>query len=67
MVDKKTPVPTPIKKKYENTVGVYEGAGYQMHGIYRPKIDCLMRTFNGDTFCPVCERAIERMIKLYTE
>lgn len=67
MIGKKTPVPTPAEKKYENTVGVYEGAGYQMHDIYRPMIDCLMRTFNGKKFCPVCERAIERMIKYYTE
>ena len=67
MLGKKTPVPTPVDKKYENTVGVYEGAGYQLHGIYRPMIDCLMNTFNGKKFCPVCERAIERMILHYTE
>ena len=67
IIGKKTPIPTPVDKKYENTVGVYEGAGYQMHGIYRPMIDCLMRTFEGDKFCPVCERAIERMILHYTE
>ena len=67
MIGKKTPVPTPVEKKYENTIGVYEGAGYQLKGIYRPMIDCLMNTFKGDKFCPVCERAIERMIKLYTE
>ena len=67
MLGKKTPVPTPVEKKYEKTVGVYEGAGYQMIGIYRPMMDCLMRTFDGDKFCPVCERAIERMIKHYTE
>ena len=67
MLGKKTPVPTPVDKKHENTVGVYEGAGYQLNGIYRPMIDCLMNTFNGNKFCPVCERAIERMIKHYTE
>ena len=67
MIGKKTPVPTPVEKKYEKTVGVYEGAGYQMHDIYRPMIDCLMNTFNGKKFCPVCERAIESMIKHYTE
>lgn len=67
MLGKKTPVPTPIDKKYEKTVGVYEGAGYQLHGIYRPMMDCLMNTFNGKKFCPVCESAIERMIKHYTE
>ena len=67
MLGKKTPVPTPIDKKHENTVGVYEGAGYQLNGIYRPMIDCLMNTFNGNKLCPVCERAIERMILQYTE
>lgn len=67
MIGKKTPVPTPVEKKYENTVGVYEGAGYQMNGIYRPMIDCMMNTFQGKKFCPVCERAIEMMIKHYTE
>lgn len=67
MLGKKTQVPTPVKPKYEKTVGVYEGAGYQLHGIYRPMIDCLMNTFNGKKFCPVCERAIEKMIKHYTE
>ena len=67
MLGKKTPGPTPVEKKYEKTVGVYEGAGYQLHGIYRPMIDCLMNTFYGHKFCPVCERAIERMIKYYTE
>lgn len=67
MLGKKTPVPTPVDKKYEKTVGVYEGAGYQLYGIYRPMMDCLMNTFNGDKFCPVCERAIERMILHYTE
>ena len=67
MVSKKTPVPTPEEKKYEKTVGVYEGAGYQATGIYRPMMDCLMGSFKGNKFCPVCERAIERMIKYYTE
>ena len=67
MLGKKTPVPTPVEKKYEKTIGVYEGAGYQLHDIYRPMIDCLMNTFNGHKFCPVCKRAIERMIKHYTE
>ncbi len=67
MINDTVVVPTPNDKAYENTVGVYEGAGYQLHGIYRPMMDCLMRTFDGDKFCPVCQRAIERMIKHYTE
>ena len=67
MIDKKTPVPTPREKKYENTIGVFEGGGYEAEGIYSPHMDCLMKTFKGHVFCPVCQRAIERMILYYTE
>ena len=67
MLDKKTPVPTPREKKYENTIGVFEGGGYEAEGIYSPHMDCLMKTFKGHVFCPVCQRAIERMILYYTE
>ena len=67
MLDKKTPVPTPREKKYENTIGVFEGGGYEAEGIYSPRMDCLMKTFKGHEFCPVCQRAIERMILYYSE
>ena len=67
MLDKKTPVPTPREKKYEQTIGVFEGGGYESEGIYSPHMDCLMKTFKGHEFCPVCQRAIERMILYYTE
>ena len=67
MLDKKTPVPTPREKKYEHTIGVFEGGGYESEGIYSPHIDCLMKTFKGHEFCPVCQRAIEHMILYYSE
>ena len=67
MMDKKTPVPTPREKKYENTIGVFEGGGYEPEGVYSPHMDCLMKTFNGHEFCPVCQRAIERMILYYSK
>ena len=67
MLKKKTPVPTPAENKYIDEVGVFEGGGYEAKGVYRPKMDCLMKTFNGDKFCEVCNRAIERMILYYTE
>ena len=67
MLESKTPVPTPREKKYEHTVGVFEGGGYEAKGIYSPHMDCLMKTFRGHVFCPVCQRAIERMILYYTE
>lgn len=67
MLNPKTPVPTPREKKYEQTIGVFEGGGYEAKGIYSPHMDCLMKTFKGHVFCPVCQRAIERMILYYTE
>ena len=67
MISKKTPVPTPQNGKYDNVVGLFEGGGYEPKGMYRPMNDCLMKTFRGNVFCPVCVRAIERMILYYSE
>jgi hypothetical protein len=67
MLNKKTPVPTPREPKYEQTIGVFEGGGYEPKGMYSPHMDCLMKTFKGHEFCPVCQRAIERMILYYSE
>ena len=67
MLNKKTPVPTPREKKYETVIGVFEGGGYEPKGMYSPHMDCLMKTFKGHEFCPVCQRAIERMILYYSK
>ena len=75
MVKEKTPVPTPqpatlgqpnAKKTHWET-GAYEPAGYSQHGVYRPYPDCRMRTNENPEFCPVCQRAITRMINFYTD
>ena len=42
-----------------------EGAGYQSKGVYRPAKDCRMHTNRPDCFCPVCQRAISRIIEFY--
>ena len=42
-----------------------EGAGYQSKGVYRPAKDCRMHTNRPDSFCPVCQRAISRIIEFY--
>lgn len=60
-----TPIPTPITERKEYPVGVYEGGGYSAKGIYRPAYDCRMKTNSYPEFCPVCQRAIRRMIKFY--
>ncbi len=64
MVDPDTPVPTPDDPIYYDTVGVFEGAGYQAKGIYRPFHDCTMKSKSINNFCPVCKRAIRRTIEL---
>jgi hypothetical protein len=48
-------------------VGLYEGGGYMAKGIFRPVPDCRMKTNTAPGFCPVCQRAIERMIEYYTK
>lgn len=48
-------------------VGLYEGAGYSLKGVYRPTEDCRMRTNENPTFCPVCQKAINRLIDFYTK
>lgn len=67
MIDRRTPVPTPRETRYEHTIGVFEGGGYEPRGMYSPHMDCLMKTFRGHEFCPVCQRAIERMILYYSK
>ena len=60
-----TPIPTPIAERKKYPVGVYEGGGYSAKGIYRPAYDCRMKTNGYPEFCPVCQRAIRRMIEFY--
>jgi len=62
-----TPVPTPPAPASPTKIGVYEGGGYQSHGVYRAFQDCRMKTNECKAFCPVCQRAIERLIRFYTE
>lgn len=67
MLAPNTPIPTPSDKSKHYPVGVYEGGGYSSKGVYRPADDCRMRTNSYPTFCPVCQRAIKRMIDFYTK
>lgn len=49
------------------SVGLIEGAGYSLKGIYRASTNCRMRTNDTPEFCPVCQRAIQRVIDFYTK
>ena len=64
LVERSTPVPTPIS--YAGKVGAFEGAGYEARGLYRPEAACIMGSRKVINFCRVCRRAIERIIDLNT-
>lgn len=67
LVPAKAPIPTDPKQFKKFPVGVYEGAGYSAKGIYRPSIDCRMKSNPAEEFCPVCQRALKRLIDFYTD
>jgi hypothetical protein len=53
-------------EKFAGKVGAFEGANYEAKGYYRPQVDCIMFTRDEVPFCAVCQRAIERIIDLYS-
>lgn len=63
-----TEIPTrPTGSDVYTKIGVYEGGGYQSKGVYRAYQDCRMKTNEAPVFCPVCVRALDRLIRFYTE
>lgn len=82
MVKPGTPLPTPTTDKGGNraqkmsadkkrnqkdpVIGLYEGGGYKAKGVFRPVETCRMRDNYYPAFCPVCERALTRLIDFYT-
>ncbi len=42
-----------------NGIGAYEGAGYYKKGLFRPKLNCLMRSLGA----PLCEICVEQELK----
>lgn len=53
---------SPVGQKWSiwwGTSGVssFQGAGYYLYGLYRPKNDCLMRNLS-QPHCPICREAI---------
>ena len=53
-------------EKYAGKVGAFEGASYEATGLFRPEVDCIMFTRDEVGFCDVCNRAIQRVIDMYT-
>ncbi len=66
LIPEGTLIPTPDDSTFAGVVGCFEGAGYSAEGLYRPYRDCRMFSKGLADFCPVCRRAIERMIDFHT-
>lgn len=49
-----TPIPTPETNSYNNVIGLFEGASYEVSDWYRPKLNCMMKSL-GSSFCEVCK------------
>jgi hypothetical protein len=56
-----------VNSPLADKVGAFEGAGYTSKGLYRPSLDCIMFSKGAKPFCPVCRRALERVIDYYGE
>jgi hypothetical protein len=67
MIESGTPVPTLADEKNKDKVGVFEGGGYASKGVYRPAINCRMKSNEAKGFCPVCAKAIENVLEFYTK
>jgi hypothetical protein len=65
MIAKDTPVPTPAEEKYNNVTGLFEGGGYSAKGIFRPELDCRMKSNGPKGYCSVCRKAIKETIEYY--
>ena len=59
MIEDSMPIPSP---PFAPGVGLFEGAGYYMGGIYRPVALCNMRIPTLPLFCPVCFRHLEQRL-----
>ena len=54
-------------KELTSQAWLFEGGGYQSKGVWRGAEDCRMRTNEAPEFCPVCQQAIEDIVRFYTE
>jgi hypothetical protein len=58
-----TPLPTTVDNPV-GVVGLWAGGGYSPTGIFRPQLNCLMRTLNTE-LCAVCNNALTKLLRPY--
>ena len=54
-------------EEFAGAVGAFEGIGADADRYYRPSPDCVMYTGGEGGYCKVCQHAIDRVIRLYTQ
>ncbi|HPN38072.1 MAG TPA: M64 family metallopeptidase [Melioribacteraceae bacterium] len=67
LIDKNTPIPTPIDENYKNTLGAFEGGGYISKGVFRPTFDSIMKSLSSDSFNLPSRIAIKKVIENYSK
>lgn len=60
-------ITTKVDPEKAARLGNYEGGGYSTTGVFRAFEDCRMRTNQNPEFCEICCKAIEDIIRFYTE
>lgn len=58
-----------LTSPFRGKVGAFEGAGFSSKGLYRPMLNCIMLKYTDEDryFCKVCEHAIIKIIKHYSD
>ena len=51
----------------KDKTGVFEGGGYVEKGVYRPALDCSMKSIKYNYFCELCTQAIIQMVEFYAK
>ena len=57
-----TPLPTPERAQFRRTVGAFEGGATCEDDVYRPQLDCLMRTLHVP-MCAICLATYDRHMR----
>jgi len=65
MISDKTPIPTPAVDENKDITGLFEGGGYSSKGIFRPEMECTMKSSTPKGFCCVCSKTMKAMIEFY--
>jgi hypothetical protein len=60
-----TPTPTPALDEFGEIIGLFEGGGYSGKGIFRPQLDCRMKSNEAENFCKICSEALKEVIEFY--